>query len=604
MPFTSKRSAATPNSKIAVLAVSMIAILSSQPSIAASEDLIALHYDVSPDLDDLQAIAAGANLSEWFAVNPAVVIGTYGRVDHSSFGNLEFLYNVDTNTLGQGPNIGETRLQKAQAVANAAYGSENYLDTGSGWTQSVNAQAAIFWPVLQNGNTVSIADGGPMDFTADVLTRLQTHHGATNAQLKQVRVVQHSLGFNVQQTLPANLSRVSNLATYITIDNGNVGNNSTANLEDSNSNTTSSAFALWARNANSHASAWNNALDRFTAKIDFSDTVEYLHILNVPLSEVSDISTFSTYCERNNCLEASEPATQTTCNGHQITIDLSIGQLPTSGDDIIAGSSGDDIIDGLSGNDTICGFGGNDIINAGEGDDWVDGGEGSDDIQGSVGNDELFGGVGDDVIRGGSGDDDISGEEGDDSLMGQPGNDIIDGGDGVDEINGGGGNDTIYTGYGATVGSGVFVTGSVGNDTIFGGPDADDIKGSNGADTIYGDGGNDIITGGNGRDIINGGEGNDNIKGQESRDTINGDAGDDIINGGAENDTINGGTGDDSIHGGPGDDILRGDSGADSISGGNGDDTLVGGASLGDVCNGQTGTDSGHVSCESLISVP
>jgi Ca2+-binding RTX toxin-like protein len=578
----------------------VIAALSSQTAAAAAEDLVALHYDVSPDLDDLHAIAAGANLSEWFAINPAVVIGAYGWVDHNSFGNLQSLYNVETNTLGQGPNIGETRRQKAQAVADFAYGAGNYLDTGHGWTQAVHAQAAIFWPVLQNGKTVSIAEGGPMDFTADVLTRLQSHHGASNSQLKQIRVVQHSLGFNVQQTLPENLAKVANLATYITIDNGNVPGNSTANLEDSSTNTTSSAFAQWARKANSHTAAWTSALDRFTAKIDFSDTVEYLHILNVPLSQVSDISTFASYCDRNTCLEVSE----TMCNGRQITVNLGIGQSPSEAGDIILGTSGDDIIEGLGGDDTICGLGGNDIINAGGGNDWVDGGDGNDDIHGSAGNDELFGGIGNDVIRGGSGDDDIEGEEGNDSLIGQPGNDIIDGGDGVDDINGGGGNDTIYTGSGATVGSGVFVSGSGGDDIIFGGPDADDIKGSTGADTIHGEGGNDVITGGNGRDIINGGDGNDDIKGQESRDTINGDDGNDIINGGAENDTVNGGNGNDQITGGPGDDVLRGDAGADNIIGGSGNDTLVGGPSAGDICNGQSGIDTAAASCESTIGVP
>lgn len=58
-------------------------------------------------------------------------------------------------------------------------------------------------------------------------------------------VVQHSLGFNVTNTLPANRTAVADLATYITIDNGNVGGNATANLEDSGTNTTTSAFAQW-----------------------------------------------------------------------------------------------------------------------------------------------------------------------------------------------------------------------------------------------------------------------------------------------------------------------------------------------------------------------
>ncbi len=52
----------------------------------------------------------------------------------------------------------------------------------------------------------------------------------------------------------------------------------------------------------------------------------------------------------------------------------------------------------------------------------------------------------------------------------------IGGGAGVDDLRGGSGNDLIFTGAGATVGSGVFVSGGGGNDTIFGGSDADDIK--------------------------------------------------------------------------------------------------------------------------------
>ena len=238
------------------------------------------------------------------------------------------------------------------------------------------------------------------------------------------------------------------------------------------------------------------------------------------------------------------------CNGKAITVQLSKGEIPTSGDDVILGTEGDDVINSLGGNDTICALAGNDIINSGTGDDWVDGG------------------------------------------------------DGVDDINGGSGNDTIYTGSGATVGSGAFVSGGSGDDTIFGGPDADHIKGSNGADTIFGEGANDVITGGSGRDIINGGAGNDDIKGQGSRDTINGDDGNDIINGGAEKDTINGGNGNDEITGGPGNDVLRGDFGADTIFGGGGNDTLVGGPSVGDFCDGQSGTDITVVSCEVTVGLP
>lgn len=260
--------------------------------------MIALHYDVAPDLDDLHAIAAGANLSDKFGVEPAVVIGSYGIAGEFAHGGnppetLYDLYHSATNMLGQGANDGETRRQKGRQVADAAYGPGGYLDTGDGWETAVNTQAEKFWASLQSGQEVLVADGGPMDFTADVLTRLQSHHGATDAELKRVSVIQHSLGFNVVNTLPANLQKIQDLATYITIDNGNVGGNATANLEDSESNTTTSDFAQWARNNNSHSDAWNSALDDFSAKIDFSDTVEYLYILDIPLDLVSDIGTFS-----------------------------------------------------------------------------------------------------------------------------------------------------------------------------------------------------------------------------------------------------------------------------------------------------------------------
>ena len=264
---------------------------------ARSAPLIALHYDVSPDLDDLQAIAAGADLSSTFNIDPAVVIGSYGISGQFSHGGndpiaLVDLYNSDTNMLGQGANDGETRRIKARQVADAAYGIDGYLDTGNGWEESVNAQAEKFWVSLQAGQVVLIADGGPMDFTANVLARLQSHHGASDDDLKRITVVQHSLGFNVSNTRPENLQSIIDLATYVTIDNGNVGGNGTANLEDSSVNTTTSDFAMWARNNSTQSEAWNSALDDFSAKIDYSDTVEYLYILDIPLDLVSDITTF------------------------------------------------------------------------------------------------------------------------------------------------------------------------------------------------------------------------------------------------------------------------------------------------------------------------
>ena len=292
------------------------------------------------------------------------------------------------------------------------------------------------------------------------------------------------------------------------------------------------------------------------------------------------------------------------CNGLEVTVNLGLGQTPTSSDDVILGTPGPDIINALAGNDTICGEGGNDIINAGGGNDWIDAGPGNDRVLASAGDDMVFGGTGDDEILAGSGDDDVEGEEGDDTLFGQPGNDVLDGGDGVDAINGGGGSDMIFTGPGATVGTGRFVTGNVGNDTITGGPDADDLRGFNGLDTINGGGGDDVISGGDGRDTIDGGAGDDEIRGQNGVDVLSGGSGDDFINGGNDIDTINGGPGADEIIGGPGNDILNGDGGSDDIEGGSGDDEMAGGPGGGDSCNGQSGTDTADASCETVVGVP
>ena len=255
------------------------------------------------------------------------------------------------------------------------------------------------------------------------------------------------------------------------------------------------------------------------------------------------------------------------CNGLPVTVDLANGDSPTSGDDVIIGTPGADFIDAGAGDDTICGLGGADTIFAGGGADYVEGGDGADQIFGEGGNDIIFGGTGPDEIDGGGGDDEIFGEAGNDTLVGRTGEDMLDGGTEVDSISGGPQADTIFTGPGATVGSGLFVSGGGAADTIFGGPDADDLRGAAGADTIHGEGGDDVITGGIGQDELFGGSGDDTIRGQGSRDDLFGGAGNDDLTGGA------------------------------------GDDDLDGGSGL-DSCAGQAGTNDTAVNCESESTIP
>ena len=164
------------------------------------------------------------------------------------------------------------------------------------------------------------------------------------------------------------------------------------------------------------------------------------------------------------------------CNNLVVTVEISKGQIPTDGDDVIRGTAGDDVIDALGGNDVICSLQGDDTIIAGDGFDKVFAGAGNDTIDGGDGNDLLIGGKGNDTISAGKG------------------NDRLQGGDGTDLLYGNGGMDRI--------------TGGNGNDNIHGGSHDDQLFGNLGRDQIFGEGGNDVLRGGAWKDVMNGGVGN------------------------------------------------------------------------------------------------
>ena len=176
----------------------------------------------------------------------------------------------------------------------------------------------------------------------------------------------------------------------------------------------------------------------------------------------------------------------TTCAGKKVTVALSLGQTPTSGDDVIVGTNGNDTINAGAGNDTVCALGGNDTVDGGPGNDTLDGGTGtdtltyatapaavkislattaaqatggsgtdkitafenltglthSDTLTGSAAANTIHAGAGNDTVRGGAGNDKLYGEAGNDKVYGEAGNDAIDGGAGTDTADGGVGTDT------------------------------------------------------------------------------------------------------------------------------------------------------------------
>ena len=303
-------------------------------------------------------------------------------------------------------------------------------------------------------------------------------------------------------------------------------------------------------------------------------------------------------------LPPSQPGAPATCNGLPVTVDLSVGQVPTQGSDVIMGTNGNDIIDALGGDDTVCAGDGDDRVSGGDGDDTIFGnlgsdtllgGDGDDYINGGIGNDDLFGNDGSDTLLGGSGDDDIRGEAGADTILAGAGNDHVLGGTGNDSVRGGPGTDHIDG-----AGGDDFLLGSAGNDTVFGGPGNDEVNGQTGNDAVNGGWGDDVVRGGNGADTLSdprginqifGGAQGDVIEAGIDDDTIFGGLGNDRITAAAGNDAANGGPGADTIHGGSGSDVLRGNTGNDTLFGDLGNDFLDGGFGR-DRINGSTGNNT------------
>lgn len=226
-------------------------------------DLIALHYDNCGDRDDGHATAAGkAVLASAGISNVMVVNGTCGHAIRSSY---------------QPP---------SEEVMRVVWG-DSWLDYYNQEEAAISESAYRWATTLSSGDDVWVAEGGPSDFTAKVLSRIGSDYPSVNR--KRIHVVQHSSGnaFNEAQTSAANIALVKQVANYIAIPNGNVGNNGSAGL-----NQLSASFINIARQSR-FAAEWNAAFDYLnpTRRLDFSDTVEVLYIIRD--SQTQDVNDFA-----------------------------------------------------------------------------------------------------------------------------------------------------------------------------------------------------------------------------------------------------------------------------------------------------------------------
>lgn len=224
----------------------------------ASRDLLSLHYDYL-HLDDGHATVAALEIATEFEAATHVVGGTRGVASTSWFHPFE-------------------------AVMQATWG-DAWLDAKADWVGSVNRSAERWLATIDAGGRVWVAEGGASDFTAEVVREIQRQRPALDTRVT-IHVIQHS-DRNEAEARPENLRFVQANTAYERIDDGNEANG-TADLNQPSEEFTRAALA------GRHGSAWATAFDYYPAtELDFSDTVEVLHIVGVDIDEVADPSDFA-----------------------------------------------------------------------------------------------------------------------------------------------------------------------------------------------------------------------------------------------------------------------------------------------------------------------
>ncbi len=230
----------------------------------SSTDLVALHFDHGPDPDDGHAAAAGFVVHDYFSLPVVVVGGTTG------------VYSADRY------------LPASEGLMNQIWGSQ-WLDAHNNRQTSVEQAARRWVGALAAGGDVWVAEGGPSDFTAAVVRFVQAQYPEYNTR-NRVHVVQHSV-WNEDHALRSDLDFIRGNTNYIRVEDGN-DPNATADLRQENG----SAFVASALSS-AYRGVWQNAFNYLDPndKLDFSDTVELLYILNIGTSKIANPDDFARY---------------------------------------------------------------------------------------------------------------------------------------------------------------------------------------------------------------------------------------------------------------------------------------------------------------------
>ena len=225
--------------------------INSTPVVVSGEgDLIIANADAAPDPDDLQyLLAADAVFRKLGITNYEVVVGSYGHQIGHRF--IEGAVEHGRSIFGE---VTDAHNDRAGAVS---FIRQRITDT------------------LDSGFAVSIAEGGPSDFTYAVLS------GINGRDLQRVTIVQHAPAFNEGQTKASSLAWLKANTNYVNIGNGNHADNTgTADFQQARSTSQCQSFvnaALSSNNSSQWAYAFSLEVDE--RYCDFSDTVELLHIV-------------------------------------------------------------------------------------------------------------------------------------------------------------------------------------------------------------------------------------------------------------------------------------------------------------------------------------
>jgi hypothetical protein len=223
-----------------------------------SVDVLSIHLDYF-HRDDGHAAVAARELATWFGLAPHVVGGTAAR---DFDGYIHPFASVMDTTWGDAWFDARTNRERSLAA------------TTDRWLSAIDA-----------GGRVWVAEGGVSDFTAEVLRAIEASRPDVDTETL-VHVVQHSMS-NEEGAVPANLQYVTANTTYLRIDDGNQANGS-ADLNQASEQFTAAAMA------GRHGPSWAAAFDYLPAgELDFSDTVEVLHILGITVDVVADPDDFA-----------------------------------------------------------------------------------------------------------------------------------------------------------------------------------------------------------------------------------------------------------------------------------------------------------------------